>query len=146
MSELRKSRFIQPLRIADAGENLRHVFIRDLVLECDIGVHAHEKGRPQRVRINLDLGVRDDGTPLADQLENVVCYETVVTRVRAITADGHINLVETLAERIAQTCLQLPDCLSARVRIEKLDVFADAESAGVEIERRAPSHSAVKDL
>ncbi len=140
MSELRKSRVIQPLRIADAGENVRHVFIRDLVLTCDIGVHAHEKGRPQRVRINLDLGVADDGSPLADRLENVVCYETVVTHIRAITADGHINLVETLAERIAQTGLQLPDCHSARVRVEKLDVFDDAESVGVEIERRSATH------
>lgn len=136
MSELRKSRVIEPLRIADAGENLRHVFVRDLTLACDIGVHAHEKGRPQRVRINLDLGVTDDGRPLADRLDNVVCYETVVTRIRAITSDGHINLVETLAERVAQSCLQLPDCQSARVRVEKLDVFDDAESVGVEIERR----------
>ncbi len=136
MSELRKSRVIEPLRIADAGENVRHVFVRDLVLPCNIGVHAHEKGKQQRVRINLDLGVSDDGSALADRLENVVCYEAVVTRVRGITADGHINLVETLAERIAQTCLQLPDCQSARVRVEKLDVFDDAESVGVEIERR----------
>ncbi len=137
MSELRKSRVAEPLRIANARENVRHVFVRDLVLPCDIGVHAHEKGRPQRVRINLDLGVTDDGLPLADRLENVVCYETVVTRVRGITADGHTNLVETLAERIAQTCLQLPDCHSARVRVEKLDVFEYVGSVGVEIERRS---------
>ncbi|MBT4741452.1 MAG: dihydroneopterin aldolase, partial [Rhodospirillaceae bacterium] len=49
----------------------------------------------------------------------------------------HINLVETLAERIAQTCLQHPDCDTVRVRIEKLDVFEDVESVGVEIERKS---------
>jgi dihydroneopterin aldolase len=139
MSELRKPRVIQPLHIADASKNVRHVFVHDLILTCDIGVHAHEQGRPQRVRINLDLGVTDDGTPLADRLENVVCYETVVTRIRAITADGHINLVETLAERIALTILQHPACHSARVRVEKLDVLDDAASVGVEIERQSPS-------
>ncbi|NKB45669.1 MAG: FolB domain-containing protein [Alphaproteobacteria bacterium] len=139
MGEVSKSRVIEPLRIADAIEQVRHVFIRDLVLPCDIGVHPHEKGTPQRVRINLDLAVTDDGNPLADQLENVVCYEDVVTRIRAITGDGHTNLVETLAERIAQTCLQHPDCHTVRVRIEKLDVFADVESVGVEIERKSGS-------
>lgn len=137
MAEFSKSRVIEPLHIANATANVRHVFVRDLILACDIGIHPHEKGAPQRVRINLDLAVQDDGSPLSDRLENVVCYEDVVTRIRAITEDGHTNLVETLAERIAQTCLQHPDCHTARVRVEKLDVFEDAESVGVEIERRS---------
>lgn len=126
---------IEPLRIADAATGLRHVFVRDLVLSCNIGVHQHEKGRVQRVRINVDLGVLEGTTPHDDRLENVVCYEDVVTRVRGIVADGHINLAETLAERIAAVCLQNPRCRSARIRVEKLDVFAEASGAGVEIER-----------
>ncbi len=126
---------VEPLKIADAAAGLRHVFVRDLVLDCNIGVHQHEKGRVQRVRINLDLGVWEGDGIHNDRLENVVCYEDIVKRVRAITADGHVNLAETLAERIAALCLQDPLCRSARVRIEKLDVFDDAGSVGVEIER-----------
>ncbi len=126
---------VEPLKIADAAEGLRHVFVRDLVLDCNIGVHLHEKNRVQRVRINLDLGVWEGDGIHNDRLENVVCYEDIVTRVRAITADGHINLAETLAERIAAICLQDPLCRSARVRVEKLEVFDDAASVGVEIER-----------
>lgn len=125
---------IEPLKIADAAAGLRHVFVRDLVLSCNIGVHQHEKGREQRVRINLDLGVTE-GVEHHDRLENVVCYEDIVTKIRAITADGHVNLAETLAERIAAVCLQDPSCRSARVRVEKLDVFTDVSSVGVEIER-----------
>jgi 7,8-dihydroneopterin aldolase/epimerase/oxygenase len=127
--------FVEPARIADAALGLRHVFVRDLVLACNIGIHQHEKSGPQRVRINVDLGVQEGATPHKDRLENVVCYEDVVTRIRGIVADGHINLAETLAERIAAVCLQNPLCRSARVRVEKLDVFADANGAGVEIER-----------
>ncbi len=126
---------IEPLRIADAAQGLRHVFLRDLVVACNIGIHQHEKTGPQRVRINVDLGVLESHTPHEDRLENVVCYEDIAKRVRAIVADGHINLAETLAERIASVCLQNPLCRSARVRVEKLDVFADANGAGVEIER-----------
>lgn len=137
MGEFSQPRVIEPLHIANATDHVRHVFVRDLVLPCDIGIHPHEQGSPQRVRINLDLAVQDDGGPLEDRLANVVCYEDVVTRIRAITSDGHINLVETLAERIAQTCLQHPECHTARVRVEKLDVFEDTESVGVEIERRS---------
>ncbi len=125
---------VEPLKIADAAAGLRHVFVRDLVLDCNIGVHQHEKGRVQRVRINLDLGVTEGGTH-HDRLENVVCYEDIVKKVRAVVADGHINLAETLAERIAALCLQDPQCRSARVRVEKLEVFDDAGAVGVEIER-----------
>ncbi len=132
-----KAPVIEPLKIADAAAGLRHVFVRDLVLACNIGVHQHEKGQPQRVRINLDLGVWEGNGLHGDRLENVVCYEDIVTRVRAVTADGHVNLAETLAERIAALCLQDPTCRSVRVRVEKLDVFEDASSVGVEIERFA---------
>lgn len=127
-------RVVQPLRIADAGTAIRHVFVRDLVLSCSIGVHAFEKDGPQRVRINLDLAVRE-GSEIGDDLANVVCYEGIVSAIRGLIAEGHVNLVETLAERIAATCLADPRVRVARVRVEKLDVFPDATSVGVEIER-----------
>ena len=121
--------------IADAGQGLRHVFIRDLVLSGSIGVYRHEKENPQRVRINLDLAVFEGTADLADSLRNVVCYETIANGVRSLVASQHVNLVETLAERIAAMCLDDTRVRSVRVRVEKLDVFPDAASVGVEIER-----------
>jgi len=129
------SRVVHPLHIADARNAVRHVFIRDLVLSCSIGVYKHEHLQTQRVRINLDLAVRETARPVNDDLANVVCYEEVANGVRAIVGRGHVNLVETLAEEIAALCLEDTRVLSARVRIEKLDVFTDARSVGVEIER-----------
>ncbi|MBF0373256.1 MAG: dihydroneopterin aldolase [Alphaproteobacteria bacterium] len=128
---------VQPLRIADARVSVRHVFVRDLVLSCSIGVYVHERKGPQRVRINLDMAVREAGV-VGDDLANVVCYDTIVARMRLIAGAGHLNLVETLAERIADMCLEDPRVRMARVRVEKLDVFPDATSAGVEIERFSP--------
>lgn len=125
---------VHPLRIADARNALRHVFVRDLVLSCTIGVHRHEHTDAQRIRINLDLAVRE-GRDLDDSLANVVCYERIVTGVREIVSRGHINLVETLAEEIAGMCLKDWRVRSVRARIEKLDVFPDVTSVGVEIER-----------
>jgi dihydroneopterin aldolase len=124
--------------IADAGKSLRHVFIRDLVLHGSIGVYRHEKEKPQRVRINLDLAVSEGAADLGDSLRNVVCYETIANGVRSLVASRHVNLVETLAERIAALCLEDNRIQSVRVRVEKLDVFPDAASVGVEIERYSP--------
>ncbi len=130
-------------RIADAALGRRHVFLRDLVLPARIGVHAHEHGAAQRIRINIDLAVADDGArPLSpspvgrDELSRVVDYERLANGVRGIVGSGHVRLVETLAERIAESCLADDRVRSVRVRVEKLDVFPDAVSAGVEIERR----------
>lgn len=128
---------IEPLKIADARAGIRHVFVRDLELTCIIGVYAHEKRGAQRVRINLDVGVEEGEAHHHDQLENVLCYEHLVVSIRAICADGSINLIETLAERVAEICLQPALARSVRVRVEKLDVFSDARSVGVEIERFA---------
>lgn len=129
---------VHPLRIADARRGVRHVFVRDLVLPCSIGVHRHEEDSPQRVRVNLDLAVRDNMGDLQDDLGNVVCYEAISDGVRDIVARGHVRLVETLAESIAEMCLNDPRVRSVRIRVEKLDVFPDASSVGVEIERFAP--------
>src|SRR4051812_9532801 len=123
-----------------AGPGMRHVFLRDMVLHASIGIHPHEKGAPQRVRINVDLGVAEEATS-RDRLERVVDYEKVAMTVRDIATAAHINLVETLAERIALACLEDTRVLLARVRVEKLDVFADTLAAGVEVERRAGTSS-----
>jgi dihydroneopterin aldolase len=130
-------------RIASSTRALRHVFLRDLVLSASIGVYPHEHAARQRVRINVDLGVEDDGARALsrarvgrDDLSRVVDYEKVASTVRGIVSAGHVRLVETLAERIAEACLADPRVHLARIRVEKLDIFADATSAGVEIERR----------
>jgi 7,8-dihydroneopterin aldolase/epimerase/oxygenase len=124
--------------IASASRGIRHLFVRDLVLTCRIGVHPHEHAHPQRVRLNLDLGVIDQGAPEGDALAAVVDYERLVERVRASTAAGHVNLVETLAERLAALCLEDVRVRSARVRVEKLDALADVAAVGIEIERVNP--------
>ncbi len=123
------------MRIADARAKVRHIFVRDLTLPCLVGIHAHERQAHQRICINLDLAVREGDGELDDAIANVVCYEEISNDVRDIVSHGHVNLVETLAETIAAVCLKDRRVRSARGRIEKLDVFEDAASAGVEIER-----------
>ena len=117
----------------------RRVFLRDMMLMASVGVHPHEHGAAQRLRVNLDLLVHDgggDGADAADRLDRVVDYERLAMAVRAIVAAGHVKLVETLAERIAAAALADGRVLRVRVRVEKLDVFPDAAAAGVEVERR----------
>jgi dihydroneopterin aldolase len=121
-------------KIADAALAIRHVFIRNLELPAQIGVFHHEVGKMQPVRINVDMAV-EDLIDLGDDLTKVVDYGVIEARIRAILAEGHVNLVETLAERIASACFEDKRVRTARVRVEKLHALSAAESAGVEIER-----------
>jgi dihydroneopterin aldolase len=122
-------------RIANARTSVRHVFVRDLAIMAVLGIHEHEKLRPQRVVINIDLTVKERGGPLDDNIANVVSYEKVVDHIKEIVMRGHVNLVETLAEMIAGRCLENPWVLGVRVRIEKPDIIPEAASVGIEIER-----------
>ena len=120
---------------APAEAARRCLLIHDLVVPCAIGVHAYERQDTQRVRINVRVQVVDDEGPLEDRIANVVSYETIVDGIRAIIGGGHINLVETLADRIVALCLANHRVRSAWVRVEKLDLYPDADGVGVEVER-----------
>ncbi len=118
---------------------LRRVFLRDLVTLARIGVHPHEEGTQQRVRVNIEFGVVDEavgeGGIGRDDLSRTVSYERVVQLVRRVIGEGHVRLVETLAERIAAGVLAEARVRVVRVGVEKLDVFAELDAVGVEIER-----------
>ena len=131
-------------RPASAAARLRHVFLHDMVLLASVGVHAFEHEARQRLRINIDLAVLDeDAAPRSraavrrEDLGRVVDYEAVAARMRGIVQAGHVRLLETLAERLAEACLEDGRVRSVRVKVEKLDIFADIAAVGIEIERRA---------
>jgi 7,8-dihydroneopterin aldolase/epimerase/oxygenase len=122
--------------VASAASGLRHVFVRDLELMALIGIYEHEKKDPQRIIVNIDLSVKEGEGPKDDDISHVVSYEIVVKKVEAIIAEGHTNLVETLCEKIAASCLRDKRVMAARVRVEKPDIIPNARSVGVEIERQ----------
>ena len=91
---------VEPPRFASAVSGIRHVFIRNLELPAHIGVYRQEEGRTQPVRINVDLATVDIADA-QDMLENVVDYHVIEKRIRAIIAEGHVRLAETLWNKIA---------------------------------------------
>jgi dihydroneopterin aldolase len=111
------------------------VVVRGLVLMCSIGIRRAERNRPQRVRVSVELtATRDAGFP-GDDRRRVINYEKVVAAIREIAASGHIDLCEGFAARVSDACFADPRVGRVRVEVEKLDVFAEAESAGAILER-----------
>jgi dihydroneopterin aldolase len=118
----------QPLR-------LRRVFVHDLEIVASIGVFEHEKRYEQRVLISADLWVRDDYDGVSDRLADVLDYGKVMDDIITLAQSEHVNLNETLAERIAQKCLADRRVERVRVSIAKPDVTRSCKSVGIEIER-----------
>ena len=133
---------LAPPEYAGARRGLYRMFVRELILDCAIGVHAHEHGSPQRIKIDLSMWVQKSPAAVADDIASVVSYEDVVSGIERLLGQGHINLVETAAERIADLCLEDRRCAKVRVKVEKLDVYSNAAGVGVEIERRRDAGAA----
>jgi len=107
------------------------VFVTGLKVQAEIGVYRHEIGRVQPLVVDVELDVPTAG---AERLSETLNYETILQAARAVAGAGHIELVETFAERLGQACLADPRVTRARVRVEKpLALAPDAVAAGVEI-------------
>ena len=106
----------------------RRVFVKGLGVQAAIGIYDHEHGRTQPLVIDavLDLDLHD-----IHGLKDTLNYELVGKIARDFIARGHIRLVETLAEDLARSLLDLPHVIRAEVTIDKVEALSDARGAGV---------------
>lgn len=117
----------------DAADPRDRISLRDHVVEVEIGAFQAERGATQRVRFNVVVELRPSPTPLDDDVDRVLSYDTITEAIALELSSERLNLLETLAERIAQRLLAEPQPMRVFVRIEKLDRGPGA--LGVEIVR-----------
>lgn len=113
---------------------LRRLFIRDLSVMARIGVYPEEHIAPQPVLISIDGWVADDPVTL-DRIDQVLSYELFRNAALEVIKSGHIALVETMAQHIADIIMRDDRVARLRIRIEKTAIFHDAAAVGVELER-----------
>lgn len=113
----------------------RRVLVEGYELIGSVGVYEHERRYEQRIVVSLDLDVLDRYDGVSDQLGDVYDYDHAISAVRATVESRHFNLLETLAERIAETCLEHPHVVAVKVRIAKPDILIACRAVGIEIHR-----------
>jgi 7,8-dihydroneopterin aldolase/epimerase/oxygenase len=118
------------------------IFVRGLVLPVALGVYEEEQGVTQKVSFTIEAAVATHVSPKGDAIAEVPSYDDLVSAVRGVIEAGHINLVETLAERIAERCLADKRIVAVVVRVEKLE--RGPASVGVEIVRPRMAAAAVE--
>jgi (5-formylfuran-3-yl)methyl phosphate synthase len=125
--------------IADQGGEVDHVFVRDLVMPMEIGAYGFERGHTQRVRFSVEVEVFRTSGP--DDMRMVFSYDVIMDAIKIILASGHVELVETIAERLAESILLHERARAVSIEVEKLDVAPPA-SVGVRIRRARPAPAA----
>lgn len=117
----------------DHGGLLDRISLRDHIVEVEIGAFQAERGVTQRICFNVVVEVSPMDNPGLDDVDRILSYDKVTEAIAAELATERLNLLETLAERVAERVLAEPQAVRIFVRIEKLDRGPGA--LGVEIVR-----------
>lgn len=112
------------------------IHIRDLAVRCIIGVFPEERRERQDVVINITLECDCRPAARSDDLRDAVDYKKIKRAVLRLVEGSEFQLIETLAERIADICLANPKVEAVRVTVDKPGALRFARSVAVEIERR----------
>lgn len=111
------------------------VFIKDLDCQAVIGVFEWEKQIRQQLLLDLTIGWDNRPAAASDDYQHALCYDTVAKAVTALVQDQPHELVETVAEKVADLILGTFSAPWVRVRVSKPGAVKNAATVGVEIER-----------
>ena len=115
------------------GQRTR-IFVRGLLVQASIGVHPHEHETTQPIVIDIDLDMGGMALPNEDRLAETLDYATVADAAERLALEAHVQLVETLAERICDWALAEDERVqSVAVSISKPQALLKADAAGVEV-------------
>ena len=127
--------------MTDANDRI-HVFIHDCHVQLNVGLYESEFDRTQPVTINVEceakLNRRYDDIG-EKELSHVINYRPLYEFITGeLLQMGHIYLLESVAEKIADFCFRDARILKARIRLEKTSIFPSATGGGIEIIRTRP--------
>lgn len=111
------------------------IYINDLRIDTVIGVFDWERRVRQRVILDLEMGADIRRAAASDRLEDTLNYKAVAKRLIDFVGHSEFQLVETLAERIAELVMQEFDVPWLRLRLNKQGAVRGARDVGVIIER-----------
>jgi FolB domain-containing protein len=110
--------------------------VRDLLLRAIVGINPDERINRQDVLLNLTLEADLRPAARSDDIRDAVNYRSIAKDVIEFVERSQFQLVETLAESVAQLCLRDGRISHVRVSVHKPGALRFAASVGVTIERR----------
>lgn len=120
------------------------IFLTGLTTDCIIGIWDWERRVKQKVVVDLEMSADIRRAAASDAIEDTLDYKKVAKRLLAFVGDSQFQLVETLAERIAQVVVTEFDVAWVRVRLNKQGAIRGSRDVGILIERRREDYLSAK--
>lgn len=117
---------------------LDKIHIRDLQARCIVGINDWEREKKQDVVINLTLWADLKKACVGDSIDDTVNYKPLKNRIVEMVEASRFNLIERMAEEIAEICLTDPLVERVDVTVDKSGALRFARSVAVEITRARP--------
>ena len=116
------------------------VYIRDLRIETIIGIYDWERETRQTVSLDLEMGTDIKKAAASDNIEDTLDYKSVAKRMIQFVGDSEFQLVETMAEQIANIVLNEFNVPWMKLRLSKPGAVTGSQDVGVIIERQQSNH------
>ena len=113
----------------------RTVIIKDLTLNISVGIHSFEKKKKQRVKFNIEILTDPYVSPNNKNLNSILNYEEVVTRIEKLVNLKHHELLEDLAENIFNILFKNKLVKKINLKLEKLDILKKTKSIGIAVSK-----------
>lgn len=110
--------------------------ISDLLIRCIIGINPEERDKKQDVLINIAMYGDFSGSAITDSIDDALNYKTIAKDVIRYAESTSFNLVESLAEKIAELCFQENRCRAVTVSVQKPGALRFASNVGITINRK----------
>lgn len=111
------------------------VFLHELKVETIIGIWGWERKIRQTVSIDLEMGADIRRAAETDSIDDTLNYKAISKRVQQFVAESEFQLVETMAEKIAELVLQEFKIPWIQVRVSKPGAIRGAKNVGILIRR-----------
>ena len=111
----------------------RTVLIKDFIIYEIIGIHQNEKVNKQKIIFNIVIDVNQNICPDESDLSSIVDYEKITNKLKKLAKNKKYNFLESLAEDSFNEIFSDKRINSVKIKIEKPDALANAQSVGVEV-------------
>jgi 7,8-dihydroneopterin aldolase/epimerase/oxygenase len=111
----------------------RTVLIKDFIIYEIIGIHNHEKVNKQKIVFNIVIDVNQNISPDENNLSSIVDYEKITNKLENLAKNKKYNFLESLAEDSFNEIFADKRINSVKIKIEKPNAIANAQSVGVEV-------------
>ena len=111
----------------------RSVLIKDFIVNEIIGIHKHEKINKQKIIFNIVIDINQNTLPDENNISSIVDYEKITNKLESLARYKNYNFLESLVEDSFNKIFEDKRIDSIKIKIEKPDAIANAQSVGIEV-------------